>query len=86
MPNGSVFLQYHAELKDTNSYFSHEQSVCGTRYQTDVFLRITTWICLRRNASPIFILDGVIYDVIGGSLNVNTSPHLLIYLKKGNYE
>ena len=52
---------------------------CGTRYQTDVFLRNTAWNCLRRDATSTFFLDGV----IGSSSNVSTSPYLLIYFKKG---
>ena len=78
MPNGSVFFQYYKEHMDTNSPFSHEQSVCGTRYQTGVFLRITTWFCLRRGATPTFLNDRVIFDVIGGSPDVRTSPYLFI--------
>ena len=31
--------------------------------QTGVSQRTTTWICLRRDATPTFLLDEVIFDV-----------------------
>ena len=69
-------LYEHVEHNDTNSIFSHEQSVPGTCYQTANFLKITTWICLRRYATSTLIF--LIFDVIGGLSNVSISPYLLI--------
>ena len=43
--------------------------------------KIIVWICLKRNATPTFLLDGDIFDVIGNSL----CEHLTlstVYLKK----
>ena len=57
--------------------FSANNRFCGTCYQTNVFQKTNTWICLRIDATPNFLLDGVIFDVIGG-----TSPYILFYLKK----
>ena len=58
-----------------NKSFFHEQSICATRYQINISLKTTTWICSRRDATLTLLLDGVIFDVIGDSLNVNTSPY-----------
>ena len=44
-----------------------------------------TIICLRRDVVPTLFLNGVNFDVIGGSPNVSTSLYLLIYPKKRNY-
>ena len=51
-----------------------EPSICGTRCQTDVSQKIIAWTCLKRDATPTFLLDGVIFDVIGDSL----SEHLTL--------
>ena len=64
--NGSAFLQYYVEHMDTNCPFFHEQSMCGTHYQTSVSMKITTWICLRKDATPTLLLDGVILMVDEG--------------------
>ena len=48
---------------DINSPSFREHSICGTRCQTGVSQRNIVWICLKRDA--IFLLDGVIFDVIG---------------------
>ena len=85
MHNGSVSLQFYIEHTYTSSSFFHEQSVCGTRYQTSVFQKTTTWIYLRRNATTIFILDGVIFDVIGVSLkSEHLTPPNVLFLKKSS--
>ena len=66
------FFQYYVENMDTNINFSDKQLICGTRYQVDIFLKITTWIFLRIAATLILFPDGVIFDIISGSPNVST--------------
>ena len=83
MHNGSVSLQFYVEYTYTNSPFFQEQLVCGTRYQTSVSQRTTTLICLRIDATPTFVLDEVIFDVIGVSLkSEHLTPPIVLFLKK----
>ena len=36
---------------DINSNFFHEESICGTRYQASIFLKIPMYTCLTRDAT-----------------------------------
>ena len=70
------------EYMDTKSIFIHEKSVYGNRYQTSVSQKTTTLICLRRDGAPTLLLDGVIFDIIGGSLkNEHLALSIVLFLK-----
>ena len=58
---------------NSNSLFFHEQSICGTRYKTIIFLNFTIWIFLRSDATCTLFLVRVINDLISGSPNMITS-------------
>ena len=57
----------------TNNPFIHEHSICGIRYQTIDFLKITLYVCLRRDATLTVLLDGVFFDVLDVSLVIYIS-------------
>ena len=75
MHNDSIFRHICVENMDINSPFFREQSIFETRCQTGVSQKIIVWTCLKRDLTPTFLLDRVIFDVIGDSL-VSTSPCL----------
>ena len=52
--------------------------ICGIFYKISVFLASTAWFSLVKEATPTLFLDEVIFDVIGGSPNVSTTPNLVI--------
>ena len=66
MHNDSVFSN-NAHNTWIQHFFFHQQSICGTRYQSSVSLKVTIQICLRKIDTPNLLLDGVIFDFIVGS-------------------
>ena len=71
--NGLVFHKSYVEHIDKNSLI-FQQPIFWNCYQPIVFQKITKWICLRGDFTPTLLLD-----VIGGLLNMISSPNLLIY-------
>ena len=64
--------RFTRELNDT------QESAFLQWYVDQMGAYITIKICLRRDVKPTLLLNGVIFDVIDGSLNVSFSPYLMI--------